>query len=215
MRLVSHLPHRGFIFTHSLMKLVFATNNAHKLKEVRAVLDPRIELLSLQDIGCLEDIPETAETLEGNALLKSTYVHERYRLDCFSDDTGLEVEALGGAPGVYSARYAGGVGHNSSANMKRLLHELEGKTHRHARFRTVISLLINGTEHRFEGIVEGRIATEPKGERGFGYDPVFIPDGYEQSFAELGEEVKNSISHRARAVAKLVEFLDSMTARNE
>ncbi|MDR0893144.1 MAG: non-canonical purine NTP diphosphatase [Mediterranea sp.] len=188
-------------------RLVFATNNAHKLEEVAAILGDRIELLSLSDIGCHADIPETADTLEGNALLKSSYVYKEYGLDCFADDTGLEVAALGGAPGVYSARYAGGEGHDSAANMRKLLHELEGQPDRRAQFRTAISLILNGEEYLFEGVVRGEIITEARGATGFGYDPLFRPDGYDKTFAELGAEVKNRISHRAQAVRKLCEFL--------
>ncbi|MDD3036503.1 non-canonical purine NTP diphosphatase [Bacteroides sp.] len=188
-------------------KLVFATNNAHKLEEVAAILRDKIELLSLNDINCHTDIPETADTLEGNALLKSSFVKENYGLDCFGDDTGLEVEALNGAPGVYSARYAGGEGHDSQANMLKLLHEMEGKENRKARFRTVISLILDGKEYFFEGVVKGEITREKHGDSGFGYDPIFQPEGYEQTFAELGNEIKNKISHRALAVQKLCEFL--------
>lgn len=189
------------------MKLVFATNNAHKLEEVSAMLGDTFELLSLNDINCHADIPETADTLEGNARLKASFVYQNYGLNCFADDTGLEVEVLGGEPGVYSARYAGGEGHDSEANMRKLLAELEGKDNRKARFRTAISLILDGKEYLFEGIVNGEITTEKRGDSGFGYDPVFRPDGYEQTFAELGHEIKNQISHRARAVQKLCEFL--------
>jgi XTP/dITP diphosphohydrolase len=188
-------------------KLVFATNNAHKLEEISAILGDKVEILSLKDIHCQVDIPETADTLEGNSLLKAQYIREHYGMDCFADDTGLEVEALNGAPGVYSARYAGGEGHDSEANMKRLLKELEEKENRKARFRTVIALILNGEVHQFEGTVEGHILREKRGSSGFGYDPVFVPEGYTESFAELGEEIKNQISHRARAVQKLAEFL--------
>lgn len=188
-----------------MKKLVFATNNAHKLEEIRAILKD-IEILSLADIGCHEDIPETADTLEGNARQKSMYIYEHYGMDCFADDTGLEVEALGGAPGVYSARYAG-PGHDSEANTRKLLKELAEKTDRRARFRTIISLIEEGREQQFEGIVRGEITTEKKGEGGFGYDPVFRPEGYDGTFAELGAEIKNRISHRARAVEKLCEYL--------
>lgn len=188
-------------------KLVFATNNAHKLEEISAILGDKVEILSLKDIHCQVDIPETADTLEGNSLLKAQYICEHYGMDCFADDTGLEVEALNGAPGVYSARYAGGEGHDSEANMKRLLKELEEKENRKARFRTVIALILNGEVHQFEGTVEGHILREKRGSSGFGYDPVFVPEGYTESFAELGEEIKNQISHRARAVQKLAEFL--------
>ena len=190
-------------------KLVFATNNAHKLKEIRAILGNSIEILSLADIHCHADIPETADTLEGNARQKSRYVYEHYGLDCFADDTGLEVEALDGAPGVYSARYAGGEGHDAQANMLKLLHELEGKENRKAQFRTAISLILDGKEYLFEGVIKGEIIREKRGDSGFGYDPVFKPEGYERTFAELGNDIKNKISHRALAVQKLCEFLQS------
>ncbi|MBR8707083.1 non-canonical purine NTP diphosphatase [Bacteroides pyogenes] len=189
------------------MKLVFATNNAHKLEEISSILGDKIELLSLKDIGCHEDIPETADTLEGNALLKSSFIYRNYGLNSFGDDTGLEVEALGGAPGVYSARYAGGEGHDSQANMRKLLCELEGVENRKARFRTAISLILDGKEYLFEGIIDGEIIKEKRGDSGFGYDPIFKPEGYEQTFAELGAGVKNEISHRALAVKKLAQFL--------
>ena len=188
-------------------KLVFATNNAHKLEEVAAILGDKVELLSLNDIDCHTDIPETAETLEGNALLKSSFIYRNYQLDCFADDTGLEVEALNGAPGVYSARYAEGEGHDAQANMRKLLHELEGKENRKAQFRTAISLILDGKEYLFEGVIKGEIIKEKRGDSGFGYDPIFKPEGYEQTFAELGNEIKNKISHRALAVQKLCEFL--------
>ena len=190
-------------------KLVFATNNAHKLEEVAAILGDQVELLSLNDIGCQTDIPETAETLEGNALLKSSYIYKNYHLDCFADDTGLEVEALNGAPGVYSARYAGGEGHDAQANMLKLLHELEGKENRKAQFRTAISLILDGKEYLFEGVIKGEIIKEKRGDSGFGYDPIFKPEGYDRTFAELGYDIKNQISHRALAVQKLCEFLQS------
>ncbi|MBO4598067.1 MAG: non-canonical purine NTP diphosphatase [Bacteroidaceae bacterium] len=190
------------------MKLVFATNNAHKLDEIRAILGNKIEILSLNDIDCHDEIPETADTLEGNALQKAMYIKEHYGYDCFADDTGLEVSALGGAPGVHTARYAENTDHDSEANMNKLLKELDGKNNRDAQFRTVIALLLNGEQHLFEGIVKGNILTEKRGTQGFGYDPVFSPEEYSQSFAELGAEVKNKISHRARAVAKLVEYLN-------
>ena len=188
-------------------RLVFATNNAHKLEEIRAILGNSIEILSLADIHCHADIPETADTLEGNARQKSRYVYEHYGLDCFADDTGLEVESLGGAPGVYSARYADGQGHDSQANMNKLLKEMEEKNDRKAQFRTIISLIEKGEERQFEGIVKGQITREKRGESGFGYDPIFQPDGYETTFAELGSDIKNRISHRARAVAALCDFL--------
>lgn len=188
-------------------RLVFATNNAHKLEEIRAILGNSIEILSLANIHCHADIPETADTLEGNARQKSRYVYEHYGLDCFADDTGLEVESLGGAPGVYSARYADGQGHDSQANMNKLLKEMEEKNDRKAQFRTIISLIEKGEERQFEGIVKGQITREKRGESGFGYDPIFQPDGYETTFAELGSDIKNRISHRARAVAALCDYL--------
>ena len=188
-------------------RLVFATNNAHKLEEIRAILGNSIEILSLADIHCHADIPETADTLEGNARQKSRYVYEHYGLDCFADDTGLEVESLGGAPGGYSARYADGQGHDSQANMNKLLKEMEEKNDRKAQFRTIISLIEKGEERQFEGIVKGQITREKRGESGFGYDPIFQPDGYETTFAELGSDIKNRISHRARAVAALCDYL--------
>ena len=187
-------------------KMVVATNNAHKLKEIAAILGQEIELLSLKDIQCFADIPETADTLEGNARQKAMYIYENYGMDCFADDTGLEVEALGGAPGVFSARYAG-EGHDSEANMQKLLKEMAGKENRKAQFRTVICLIRNGKEHLFEGIVKGEIIQEKRGGEGFGYDPIFVPEGYDLTFAELGDDVKNTISHGARAVEKLCQFL--------
>lgn len=187
-------------------KLVVATNNAHKLEEISAILGNEMELLSLKDIHCNADIPETADTLEGNARQKAMYIHENYGMDCFADDTGLEVEALDGAPGVFSARYAGD-GHDSEANIQKLLKELEGKENRKAQFRTAICLIMEGKEYLFEGIVKGSIIEEKRGGAGFGYDPIFVPEGYDQTFAELGNDVKNTISHRARAVEKLCTFL--------
>ena len=193
------------------MKIVFATNNAHKMQEVRQILGERFEVVGLDDIGCTEDIPETAETLEGNALQKARYVKEHYGLDCFADDTGLEVAALGGAPGVHTARYAelfgNGITHDSDANMNLLLQKLEKKADRSARFRTVISLIYKGEEHLFEGICEGTILSERHGTEGFGYDPVFQPKGYDRCFAQMKAEEKNAISHRGRATQKLVEWL--------
>ena len=187
-------------------KLVVATNNAHKLEEIAAILGDAMELLSLKDIHCDADIPETADTLEGNARQKSMYIHEHFGMDCFADDTGLEVEALNGAPGVFSARYAGD-GHDSEANMQKLLKELKGKENRKAQFRTAICLIMNGEEHLFEGIVKGSIIEEKRGGAGFGYDPIFVPEGYDLTFAELGNDIKNTISHRFRAVEKLCQFL--------
>jgi XTP/dITP diphosphohydrolase len=187
-------------------QLVFATNNLHKLEEVRDILGGNFHLLSLQDIHCREDIPETAETLEGNALLKAQYIYRQYGYDCFADDTGLEVYALNQAPGVYSARYAG-ESKDPEANMKKVLEELADKSDRSARFRTVIALIRGGQEYLFEGIVEGTLISEKKGKGGFGYDPVFVPEGYTQTFAELGTDIKNTISHRAKAVYQLKQFL--------
>lgn len=192
-----------------MKKFVFATNNAHKLEEVKDILGDKIELLSLKDINCHEEIPETADTLAGNALLKARYVYEKYHLNCFADDTGLEVEALKGAPGVYSARYAGDA-HNSEANMKKLLHELENAENRKAQFHTVFALIIDDKEHLFEGTVKGEITKVHKGTSGFGYDPIFQPEGYSQTFAEMGNEEKNKISHRAKATQKLCKFLKSI-----
>lgn len=188
-------------------KLVFATNNKHKLEEIRAILGSKIDILSLDDINCHEDIPETADTLEGNAQIKAQFVYDHYHLDCFADDTGLEVEALNGAPGVFSARYAGGEGHDSEANMKKLLSEMQDKTNRKARFRTVIAFIEQGEILLFEGIVNGCITEEKHGDSGFGYDPIFRPDGFSETFAEMGNEAKNQISHRANAVKKLCEYL--------
>ena len=192
------------------MKIVFTTNNKHKLEEIKDILGKNFEIVSLTEIGCHEDIPETGSTLQENARQKSTYVVKHYNQNCFADDTGLEVEALGGEPGVYSARYAEGTDHDSEANMRKLLAKMEGQSNRKACFRTVISLIIDGVEHQFEGKVEGRIATEKYGKEGFGYDPIFIPEDYDKSFAELGEEIKNQISHRARAVKKLAEYLEKI-----
>ena len=200
------------------MKIVFATNNQHKLQEIRDILGSEFEIVSLKDIGCDVDIPETGNTLEENAMQKAQYVYDHYNLSCFADDTGLEVEALNGEPGVHSARYAEGTDHDSEANMAKLLRNLEGKDNRKARFRTVIALIQKQDVcpcgctsikkvNRFEGIVDGSIATEKHGTAGFGYDPIFVPEGYDKSFAEHGESIKNGISHRARAVAKLAEYL--------
>lgn len=242
-----------------MKKIVFATNNLHKLEEIRQILGSSMEVVSLADIGCHADIPETADTLEGNALQKAQYVWNHYHMSVFADDTGLEVDALGGAPGVHSARYAEGTDHNSEANMEKLLRELNGKTSRTARFRTVIALLLaeegdraaaeatkeeatkeeatkaedasiaeaandaeaakapctTPKEHLFEGRVDGTIATEKRGTAGFGYDPLFVPDGYDQSFAQLGTDIKNTISHRARAVEKLCSFLKQTGSKEQ
>lgn len=186
--------------------LVFATNNPHKLREIREIMPDHITILSLADIHCEGDIPETADTLEGNALIKAHYVYDRYGFDCFADDTGLEVEALNGGPGVHTARYAG-ESQDPDANMKKMIAKMQENTNRHARFRTVIALIEKGVEHLFTGIVDGEIATEPRGEQGFGYDPIFIPEQTGLTFAQMGEEGKNQISHRARAVGKLLDFL--------
>ena len=188
------------------MKLIFATNNAHKLSEVQAVLGPSFELVTPRMCGVEEEIPETAETLEGNARQKARYLYERTGLDCFADDTGLEVEALNGAPGVHSARYATD-GHDFAANNRLLLKNLEGETNRRARFRTAICLIEGGEERLFEGIVEGHIIDHESGTEGFGYDPLFVPEGYDCTFAEMSADEKNAISHRGRAVRKLVAYL--------
>ena len=191
------------------MELVFATNNAHKLEEVRQILGDRFKVLSLNDINCHDDIPETGDTFQDNALQKARYVKEHYGYDCFADDTGLEVKALDGAPGVHSARYAGN--HDSEANMTKLLHELEKISDRSAQFRTVVALLLNGQEVLFEGIVTGKIATERHyGDGGFGYDPLFIPDGYSETFSQMTPESKNMVSHRGRAVRKLADYLKQL-----
>jgi XTP/dITP diphosphohydrolase len=203
------------------MKIVFATNNQHKLDEIRSILGEGFEVVSLNDIGCHEDIPETGKTLEENALQKAQYVYDHYHVSCFADDTGLEVDALNGAPGVYSARYAGGDGHDSEANMTKLLHELGNNNNRKARFRTVIALIEKKDVcpcgctsvkkvHQFEGIVNGEIIRERRGGEGFGYDPIFQPEGYDKTFAELGMDIKNTISHRARATQKLAEYLKTL-----
>lgn len=187
--------------------IVFATNNVHKLEEIRRITNGVCEILSLADIGCHDDIPETADTIEGNALLKCRYVRDRYGYDCFADDTGLEVEALGGEPGVHSARYAPGDGHDSVANMALLLHNLEGVDNRRARFRTVIALTLGGREYMFEGVAAGHISKEAAGNGGFGYDPVFFSDDLGKTFAEATADEKNSISHRGRATKALLDFL--------
>jgi XTP/dITP diphosphohydrolase len=189
-----------------MMELVFASNNAHKIKEIEQILPDSINVLSLKNVGCEEDIPETADTIEGNAILKAEYVARCYNYPAFADDTGLEVDALGGAPGVYSARYAGDH-KDADANMDKLLKALDGKTNRKARFKTVIALQYKSKIHTFTGIVEGEIITEKRGTRGFGYDPVFVPEGSDRTFAEMSMEEKAKISHRGRAVEKLIAFL--------
>ena len=199
------------------MKIVFATNNKHKLSEIRDILGNEIEVLSLDEIDCHADIPETSDTLEGNALQKAQYVYDNYHISCFADDTGLEVDALGGEPGIYSARYAGN-NHDSEANMTKLLAKLGDNKNRKARFRTVIALILDGKnveEKIFEGIVEGSIIKERRGGEGFGYDPIFQPEGYNHTFAELGSDIKNKISHRARATAKLVDELKQKMLENK
>lgn len=191
-----------------MRKLVFATNNAHKLAEVRAILEPEFKIVSLAELGCTDDIPETANTLEGNALLKAQYIQQKFGIDCFADDTGLEIDALGGEPGVYSARYADD-GNNACENMCKVLRLLGDNPNRKACFRTAIALLQGEKQVLFEGRINGDIATNPRGDSGFGYDPIFVPEGYLVSFAELTAEEKNRISHRALAVEKLVEHLKS------
>lgn len=192
-----------------MKKIVFATNNKHKLDEIRKISEGKLEILSLNDINCQTDIPETGTTLEENALIKARFVKDNFGYDCFADDTGLEVKALDGAPGVYSARYAG-EDCRAEDNIRKLLSNLDGMDDRSAAFRTVIALLIGDEQYFFEGAIHGKIIDEKRGESGFGYDPVFVPDGYEQTFAELGEEIKNNISHRAIATTKLIRFLLKM-----
>lgn len=191
---------------NELQSIVFASNNKHKLEEVTDILKSRYKVVSLAEIGCFDDIPETSDTLEGNALLKARHVFEKYQIDCFADDTGLEVEALSGRPGVYSARYAG-EGCSYEDNVKKLLAEMEGITNRRARFRTVIALIAGNQVRYFEGVINGFISTEKKGSSGFGYDPVFVPEGYSQTFAEMTAGLKNTISHRALAVSNLAKAL--------
>ena len=189
-----------------MKKIVFATNNAHKLQEVSEILEDKIQIMNLKDIHCEEEIPETSDTIEGNAYQKANYIYEHYHVDCFADDTGLEVEALNGAPGVYSARYAGPQ-HNSKDNIRKLLSDMQDIENRNAQFRTAIVLILDGKMHLFEGTIKGTIIRSERGSGGFGYDSVFVPDGFEKTFAELGEEIKNKISHRAIATKKLVKFL--------
>lgn len=188
------------------MKLVFASNNKNKIQEIQALVPNSIQILSLEEIGCTEDIPETAETIEGNAILKANYVTEKYGFDCFADDTGLEVDALNGAPGVYSARYAGEQ-KDANDNMDKLLDELKGKSNRKANFKTVIALNLNGKQNLFTGIIDGKIIEEKIGTNGFGYDPIFVADGFDKTFAELTMEEKSTISHRGIAVKELILFL--------
>ena len=188
------------------MKLIFATNNKHKLEEVKKILGNRFEILSLKDINCFEEIPETQNTIKGNASQKAHYIYNKYKIDCFADDTGLKISALNDAPGVYSARYAG---ENCSYedNVQKVLKELKNETNRNARFKTVISLTINGKEYFFEGKIKGKITNNQRGTSGFGYDPVFLPEGYSETFAELSADEKNKISHRGLATQKLIKFL--------
>lgn len=194
-----------------MKRIVFATNNAHKLDEIRGILGQEFAVVSLEELGCHDEIPETAATLEGNALQKARYIHDRYRVDCFADDTGLEVEALDGGPGIYTARFGVmnnyGTDHDAEANTRCLLDKLKDAASRKAQFRTAIALVLDGREYLFEGVAKGTITEEKRGEKGFGYDPVFVPEGYGQTFAELGVEAKNRISHRAKAVMKLAAFL--------
>ncbi len=189
-----------------MKNIVFATNNAHKLREIRQLLSHVVEIVSLKDIGFDKEIPETGDTLKENALQKAQYIHNEFKVDCFADDTGLEVDALNGAPGVYSARYAG-EGCTYEDNVNKLLLEMKDAPVRTARFKTVVALILNGKIWYFEGSVEGEIIKEPRGVKGFGYDPVFLPAGYQQTFAEMPSELKNSISHRGKAVEKLTVFL--------
>ncbi len=192
------------------MKLVFASNNKNKIQEIQALVPSVIQIVSLEDIGCTEDIPETADTIEGNAILKANYVTEKYGYDCFADDTGLEVEALNGAPGVYSARYAGEQ-KDANDNMDKLLSELKDKTNRKANFKTVIALNLNGNQNLFTGIINGKIIEEKIGTNGFGYDPIFVAEGFDKTFAELTMEEKSTISHRGIAVKELILFLQKQT----
>ena len=188
------------------MKLVFATNNQNKVNEIKSLLGEGIEIVSLKDIGCNEELPETQETLEGNALQKARYVADNYNVNCFADDTGLEVDSLNGAPGVYSARYAGEQC-TAEDNMTKILSELEGKENRKAKFRTIVALILNGKEHSFEGKIDGSLTRSKSGSDGFGYDPIFQPNGFDITFSEMSMAEKNAISHRGKAVAKLVAFL--------
>jgi XTP/dITP diphosphohydrolase len=194
------------------MKLCLATNNAHKVEELQALLGEKFQLQTLKEIGCFDDIPETANTFDGNSLQKAMYVWERFKIDCIADDSGLEVDALNGEPGVFSARYAGtpSVGEqvNHAKNIEKLLRNLKGIENRAAQFRSVITLLIKGESHFFEGIIRGKITQERHGEKGFGYDPIFMPEGYDRTFAEMTMEEKNPISHRGLAVAKMIDFLN-------
>lgn len=191
------------------MKIVFASNNKNKIQEIQSMFPDTIQIVSLESIGCFEEIPETADTIEGNAILKANYITQKYGFDCFADDTGLEVEALNGEPGVYSARYAGEQ-RNADYNMNKLLEELLDKPNRNAQFKTVIALNLKGKQYLFNGIASGEITLEKKGTGGFGYDPIFKPNGYENTFAELSLEIKNEISHRGKATKALLEFLQNI-----
>ena len=193
-----------------MKRIVFATNNPNKLREVKNIIGNKIEIVSLADINCFDDIPETQPTIEGNASQKSHYILDKYNIDCFSDDTGLEIEALDGEPGVYSARYAGGKEIRFEDNIKKVLSNLKNKENRRARFKTVVSLILDGKEFFFEGIVNGKIIEEKRGASNFGYDPVFMPDGYDKTFAELTESEKNKISHRGIVIRKLADFLNNL-----
>ncbi|CAD0004213.1 non-canonical purine NTP diphosphatase [Flavobacterium salmonis] len=190
------------------MKLVFASNNLNKIKEIQSILNGSIQILSLEEIGCHEEIPETANTIEGNAILKANYITKKYGYDCFADDTGLEVTALNGAPGVFSARYAGEQ-KDANDNMDKLLDALKEESDRTAKFKTVIALNLKGEQHLFTGIAKGEITLSKTGNRGFGYDPIFQPENYTETFAELASEIKNKISHRAKATEQLIDFLNS------
>lgn len=194
-----------------MIKLVFATNNRNKIKEIKQLLNNSIELLSLEDIGCLEDIPETSDTIEGNAIQKADYIYKNYGYNCFADDTGLEIEALNGEPGVYSARYAGEQ-KNAEDNMNKVLEKLKTVSNRNAQFKTIITLIINGQQTCFEGIVKGEMTHTKSGTEGFGYDPIFKPFGYDITFSEMSLEVKNKISHRALATLKLIDYLTKKEA---
>ena len=191
-------------------KLIFVTNNPHKLEEIRKIVGESIEIYSLKEINCLEEIPETADTIRDNAIMKAQYVAEKYGVDCFADDTGLEVSALGGAPGVHTARYASAEGHDTIGNMQLLLQNLEGKTDRSAQFVTYIALIIKGEIQTFEGVCKGTILTQMQGNEGFGYDPIFQPEGFEETFAQMTSEQKNAVSHRGKATRKLIEYLKDL-----
>ena len=191
-------------------KLIFVTNNLHKLEEIRKIVGERIKIYSLKDINCFEEIPETADTIRDNAIMKAQYVADKYGVDCFADDTGLEVSALGGAPGVHTARYASAEGHDTMGNMQLLLQNLEGETDRSAQFVTYIALIIKGEIQTFDGVCKGTILAQMRGNEGFGYDPIFQPEGFEETFAEMSSEQKNAVSHRGKATRKLIEYLKEL-----